>query len=68
MSGAPEGIRTPNPRLRRPMLYPLSYRRTGSGLPMYSDVVWKALAEKILGRLYFSTCDAQEGTDLRAGG
>ncbi len=26
-SGAPEGIRTPNPRFRRPMLCPLSYRR-----------------------------------------
>ena len=26
-SGAPGGIRTPDPRFRRPMLYPLSYRR-----------------------------------------
>ena len=27
-SGAPRGIRTHDPRFRRPMLYPLSYRRT----------------------------------------
>lgn len=26
--GTPGGIRTPDPRFRRPMLYPLSYRRS----------------------------------------
>lgn len=30
LNGAPEEIRTPDLRLRRPTLYPLSYRRNGS--------------------------------------
>ncbi len=31
MRGAPRGIRTHDPRFRRPMLYPLSYRRMRHG-------------------------------------
>ncbi len=29
MSSTPEGIRTPNPRFRRPMLYPVELRARG---------------------------------------
>ena len=48
--GTPEGTRTPNPRNRNPMLYPLSHRRMLDSLdiiPIFSRFV-KGKSEKIL--------------------
>ena len=40
--GAPVAIRTPDPRLRRPILYPLSYRRIAAPKgEAYSTLEWR---------------------------
>ena len=38
--GTPEGTRTPNPRNRNPMLYPLSHRCVSLQLSYYSKGFW----------------------------
>ena len=38
--GAPGGTRTPNPRIRSAMLYPLSYGRSASGNLLASQTVY----------------------------
>ena len=48
--GTPEGTRTPNPRNRNPMLYPLSHRCMPSQPSYYSKVLFvcKEVIFKIL--------------------
>ena len=45
--GAPEGIRTPDPRLRRPLLYPAELQTHNVNTPKYTTTIATTSQEKV---------------------